>query len=592
MVHPRPTLLSILATGLVVATAAPRSAADEGGAAPQGRPPLAARHAGDLLTDRVLVKVAARASARPRIEGTKTGVADLDRLLADLHATAVRPVFKSPPRGRALPAAAERIGIDRWIRVDFGRDRSDWNEIVARLKALRSVEIAEGDRVILPTLVPSDPDYAPLQWDLKPDRTDAEGAWDRAHDSTGFTIFIIDTGVELTHSDIVNNLWVNPGEIAANGIDDDGNGFVDDVNGWNFMHDNNDVSDVYHHGIHVNGIVGAEGDNANKVAGINWHCKLAQGKIFDPDGTWEAGAAATTYAADNGGRVTNNSWGDTVPGPQVYVDAIAYADSLDLLQVAAAGNQGDTNLFWPAAYAEFVSVASTDSGDALSWFSSHGSWIDMAAPGESVWNLWIGDSATYLSGTSMASPHVCGAGALLRTVNPQLSNLEARVTLRLMSDDIGTLGYDDSFGFGRLDIKKALDAAASIGLSTRDVNRPGSVDVTLAQAGEANMTYILLASMSGIVPGAVLSGFDPTDGRTVPIDFDVLTAFELAVQPNPILAGSIGTLDGSGGATATFHVPGGPLFKDKTISFCYVTFDPADSSKVRFISAPTSFRVH
>src|SRR5262249_34269533 len=156
------------------------------------------------------------------------------------------------------------------------------------------------------------------------------------------------------------------------------------------------------------------------------------------------------YAADNGGRVTNNSWGDTSPGPQVFEDAMNYADGLDLLQVAAAGNQGDTNLFYPAAYAPFLSVASTDSNDNLSWFSSHGSWIDMAAPGESIWNLWINDSTTYLSGTSMASPHVAGAGALVRTVNPQLSNLEARLTLRLMTDDLGTLGYDSDFGFGRL----------------------------------------------------------------------------------------------------------------------------------------------
>src|SRR5262245_58886563 len=106
MVHLRPTLLSILATGFVVAAAAPRSAADapnDGGAAPQGRPPVAARHSGDLLKDRVLVKVTAKASERPRIEGTMTGIADLDRLLTELHATAVKPVFHHPPRGRALP---------------------------------------------------------------------------------------------------------------------------------------------------------------------------------------------------------------------------------------------------------------------------------------------------------------------------------------------------------------------------------------------------------------------------------------------------------------------------------------------------------
>jgi subtilisin family serine protease len=345
--------------------------------------------------------------------------------------------------------------------------------------------------------------------------------------------------------------------------------------------------------MHVHGIIGAEGDNSNKVAGINWHCKLAEGKIFDNGyGTWEAGAAATTYAADNGGRVTNNSWGDTVTGPQVFEDAMNYADSLDLLQVAAAGNQGDTLQFWPAAYAPFLSVASTDHNDALSWFSSHGSWIDMAAPGEGIWNLWVGDSTTSLSGTSMASPHVAGAGALLRTINPQLTNFEARVTLRLMSDDLGTLGYDSDFGFGRLDIRQALDAAAAISLSSRDVNRGSKVTISLHAPGEANMLYFLLPGMSDIVPGDLLSSFDPSDGRTVPLNIDVLTQFVLALQPNPLLNGSVGTLDASGNATATFNVLGGPLFKEKTISLCGVTLDPAHLTKVRLISAPTSFHAH
>jgi hypothetical protein len=192
----------------------------------------------------------------------------------------------------------------------------------------------------------------------------------------------------------------------------------------------------------------------------------------------------------------------------------------------------------------------------------------------------------------MASPHVCGAGALLRTVNPQLTNLESRVALRLATDDLGTPGYDDSFGFGRLDVKKAVDAAAAISLSTRDVARPGSVTISLSQPGEANMTYVLMAGISDIVPGLQLSTFDPLDFRTLPLEFDAVTNFCLYVQPNPVLDPSIGTLDDKGQAQATFHVIGGPVFKDRTVSLVYVTFDPADLNHVRFISAPTSFHVH
>ena len=169
-----------------------------------------------------------------------------------------------------------------------------------------------------------------------------------------------------------------------------------------------------------------------------------------------------TPTPDNGGA-SQQLVGRHRPGPQVRGRR-----GLPTASTCESPRRQRGNPFWPAAYAQFL-VASTDSGDNLSWFSTHGNCIDMAAPGESIWNLWVGDSTASLSGTSMASPHVCGAGALVRTVNPQLTNFEARVTLRLAADDLGTPGYDDSFGFGRLDIKKAVDAAASIQLSTRDV---------------------------------------------------------------------------------------------------------------------------
>jgi subtilisin family serine protease len=582
---------SILVSTLVLAMLGANGNGQEG---PVGQPPPPTRpKAGTILRDRALVKLT-RVPALPNDgKSGAIGVADFDRLAASLGVTRVKPVFKRPSRGRRDPAAAAAIGLDRWVRVEFGRDRDDLEQALVRLRALKSVEIAETDRRVLPAVVPDDTDYAGSQWDLQPAFTDAEGAWDLDTDSSERVIFVIDTGVEVTHSDIAANLWVNPGEIAGNGIDDDGNGFIDDVNGWNFRDDTNDVGDQWPHGMHVNGIIGAVGNNTHDVAGINWKCQLAQGRIFNAvDGTWEAGAAATTYAADNGAVCTNNSWGDTVQGPQVFVDAMLYADGLDVLQVAAAGNQGDTNQFWPAAYAEFTSVAATNSSDTLAWFSSHGDWIDMAAPGESIFNLWVGDSEASLSGTSMASPHVAGAGALLRSLNPQLTNHEARVTLRLFSDDLGTSGYDTDFGFGRLDIHKAFDAAHAISLSTRSPTRPGSVDVTMDAPGEANMVHVLLASMSGITPGLDLLGVDPAEFRIFPLNFDFLMEFELANPTNGVTYGFIDYLDAAGHDVATFNVIGGKFFKDQTISVCYCTLDPNDLSHVRFISAPLSFDVH
>jgi len=579
-VGPAPCLLAPLLVASTALASSPGPGGDE------------ARRAGAPRRDLLLIKL----SATPALpnEGTDgaIGILDFDQLVRSLGATAVRPVFRRPPRGRRDPAGADALGIDRWVRLELGRERDDLAALARRFEALRSVERAEPDRSVMPAVVPDDPDYSTAQWSLKPDRADAETAWNVDTDSSEHVIFVIDTGVETTHGDIAANLWINPGEIAGNGLDDDGNGFVDDVHGWNFASDNPDVSDTWGHGIHVNGIIGAAGDNSTQVAGIHWSCRLAQGRIFDQRAAmWSVAAAATVYAADQGAIATNNSWGDSDPGPQVFVDAMRYAAGLDVLQVAAAGNQGNTGLSWPAAYDEMVSVASTDSADLLSWFSSHGDWIDMAAPGEAIFNLWVNQGTASLSGTSMASPHVAGAGALLRSVNPQLTAEETRVTLRSMSDDLGAPGYDADFGHGRLDIARAVDAAAAIRLSTRTPTRPGTVDVMLDAPGEANMVHVLLAGWSGIDPGLELSGFDPADSRILPLNHDLLVQFQLNRPFNGVTSGFIGTLDAAGRAVATFHVAGGDVFAGRTISLCFCTLDPNDLDHVRFVSAPLSFVV-
>jgi len=274
-------LAALVPIALAAAALAPSLRATDG--KPQ---PGTHRKAGETLRDRVLVKVSARATARVQVADGKTGIAELDDALAALGARGVKPVFHHPPRGRALPSAAQRIGLDRWLHVDLGSERADVADVVAKLKALRCVEVAETDRSIAPTVIPDDPSYGPNQWDLKPDKIDAESAWDTVTDSSSLVVFVIDTGVETTHDDIVNNLWTNPGEIPGDAIDNEGNGFVDDVHGWNFELDDADLEDHWPHGMHVNGTIGAEGNNTNKIAGINWRCQLAQAKIFDnSDGT-------------------------------------------------------------------------------------------------------------------------------------------------------------------------------------------------------------------------------------------------------------------------------------------------------------------
>src|SRR5262245_9836866 len=246
---------------------------------------LAGAGLGDGPGDHLLIKLASRSAP---------GAGDdaLAALNRDVGAVEMRRLFRDPPRGHRNPSAWQAIGLDRWYRIELGRDRHDIDGLVARYAALAQVERAERDRYVLPIAVPNDPDYLSKQWDLRPNRTDAEGAWDVITDSSSLVVFVVDTGVEVTHSDISSNLWQNPGEVPNNGVDDEGNGFIDDINGWDFVNDDKTVEDDWPHGMHVNGIIGATGNNAKKVAGINWKCRLAQGKMFGNGfGTWEFGAA-------------------------------------------------------------------------------------------------------------------------------------------------------------------------------------------------------------------------------------------------------------------------------------------------------------
>ena len=375
-----------------------------------------------------------------------------------LGASELRKVFRDPPRGHRDPRAWERLGLGRWWHVGFGLERADLESLRETIVRLPGVERAELDRWVYPTLIPNDVEYSGQQWSLKPDRCDAEFAWDRITDSSkNVIVCVIDTGVEVSHSDLGVNLWVNPGEIPGNGIDDDGNGFIDDINGWDFFNSDATLEDLWPHGTGTNGIIGARGNNGLMISGINWGCQLMQGKMFgQSSGTWQTGAQATVYAVDNGAQVTNNSWGSTSPGLAIYVSALLYADSQDVLQIMSAGNEGNTKLFWPAAYPEALSVAATDANDLLASFSSHGDWIDMSAPGASVRSLQTGDSTGWVSGTSFSAPHVAGAAALMRAVSSSLTNRQLRRILVLTSDDLGAPGFDPDFGWGRLNIGRAV----------------------------------------------------------------------------------------------------------------------------------------
>jgi subtilisin family serine protease len=276
------------------------------------------------------------------------------------------------------------------------------------------------------------------------------------------TITIVDTGVDLGHPDLAAKLWTNPGEIPANGLDDDGNGKIDDVHGWHFFHgynlepaENAVVQDDNGHGTHVAGIAAAATNNGIGVAGV---------KVLDEYGSgWYSDVAAgIVYAADQGAKIINLSLGGSAPS-QTLCDAVAYvSQTTGALVVAAAGNTGAA-VSYPAACDHVLAVAATDQEDRRPYFSNFGPQVDLAAPGVEIYSTWyqVGVQASgYFTetGTSMATPQVAGVAALVWSRWPTWTPDQVAQRLLDTSVDLGEPGWDAYFGWGRLDAAAAVTA--------------------------------------------------------------------------------------------------------------------------------------
>ncbi|MEN8217501.1 MAG: S8 family serine peptidase, partial [Pseudomonadota bacterium] len=275
-------------------------------------------------------------------------------------------------------------------------------------------------------------------------------------------VAVIDTGVDYNHVDLADNRWVNEGEIAGNGVDDDGNGYIDDVYGYNFAYGDGDPMDDHSHGTHCSGTIGAVGNNGIGVAGVNHTVRIMAVKFLDDWGSGWADDAISSiiYAVDNGAQILSNSWasGEFSQGLE---DAISYANDHNVLFVAAAGNEYSNNDEYPNypsnhEVPNVLAVAATDHNDDKPDWSNYGlTTVDLGAPGLDILSTVLGDEYDYFSGTSMATPHVAGAAALLKGYNPNLSALEIKSILMESVDLVASMDGKTVTG-GRLNINNAL----------------------------------------------------------------------------------------------------------------------------------------
>jgi subtilisin family serine protease len=292
---------------------------------------------------------------------------------------------------------------------------------------------------------------------------DAVRAWDVSTGASSIIVAVIDTGIRATHADLAPQMWRNPGEIAGNGIDDDRNGYVDDVFGIDAIHDTGNPDDLHGHGTHVAGTIGAAANDGNPHVGVAWNVRLMACRFLGAQGGYTSDAVkCVDYAVSKGARILNNSWGGGGFSRALY-DSIAVAGSRGVLFVAAAGNQAantDAVPHYPGSYdlPGILTVASHDASGAFSSFSNYGrDGVDLAAPGRSILSCSNVSDASYLvaSGTSMATPHVSGVAALVAARFPGIGLTDLRDRIVNSASPVSGFGEKVASG-GRLNAYRAL----------------------------------------------------------------------------------------------------------------------------------------
>jgi subtilisin family serine protease len=449
-----------------------------------------------------------------------------------------RLIRRTMQRAAATDAAVGSIDVQKYLGrpgqfLLEGSPAVTFAQLSASAGKLGAFQYVQPNFVFTAQSVPNDALFS-YQWGLhntgttplgpsKPDADiDAPEAWDVTTGSGDVVVAVIDSGVDSTHPDLAPNLWRNPLETAGDGVDNDRNGYVDDVYGMNAVANNGNPLDDTGHGTHIAGEIAAATNNGAGVAGVSWNSKVMSLKLLDANGVGSTADAmeCLNYALSMKQRginikVTNNSWGASPTYNQALRDAIAATSDAGMLFVAAAGNGGadaigddnDTTPLYPASYdlPNVIAVAATDRNDNLGTMSNYGpTQVDLAAPGVDIASTQKGGGYEYRTGTSHAAPFVSGAAALAWSIKPgatvaqvreaifagvdMLPSLAGKVatggrlnalgTLRALTNSVAGVAFDDANGNGTREAGEAVLSGRTVYLDTNNDGTPGAGEPT------------------------------------------------------------------------------------------------------------------
>lgn len=477
---------------------------------------------------------------------------------------AVQPMYRESNIKSAK--AADISGVNRIyvVNVDIAENIP---ALCAELNSDPKVEYAEPVYIIPQDVIPNDPMWSDL---THLPQMSAPDAWDVQKGNSDVVICIIDSGIEYKHPDLKDVLWFNPGEdinsdglltaADSNNVDDDGNGFIDDFYGWDFVDgvddlhpledgniEDNNLMDVNGHGSHCAGLAAGATNNGTGIASIGWGCRIMTARIGWTDSQGDGYGRSTDmargfiYAADNGAKIATLSYGNSA----VVLDGAEYAFLNDVCVLTSAGNSGN-DVFDPLSKVPWcISVGSVDPYDAKAWYSNFGEFVTVCAPGgDHNPGLWSTTPANELngnslynaySGTSMASPVAAGVLGLIRSQHPEWTNVQAYYQLIGTADDIDALnpGYEKQLGAGRVNALRALTETVTpqpkLKLNYVDFSDPNGNDDGLIDPGEdINLTLHIENRWAGAgqVTAKIISDNPAITNVTESIEIDTIYGME------------------------------------------------------------------